>query len=192
MCPTASPPFSFASGRPFAVGRVRCEVAVQHIGNNSQTMVAVGRNLMFTRANRLNPFDTHQPTNTALTNIKAHFLELHRHPRPTAAWGGDSAGGTIQSRAQDSTHIVREYAPVSSYHRAAGCSPFRFWCPRQPFAKAAGSHLHDTAYRLNPPNMPPRFNKREPHDFWLAKNCPFSLGPFLISPTPPEAHEPRP
>ena len=42
--------------------------------------------------------------------------------------------------------------------------------PCQPFAKATGRHRHDPADRLNLPDMPPFFNKREPHDFWPAKN----------------------
>ena len=43
--------------------------------------------------------------------------------------------------------------------------------PPQPFAKATRRDLHDTADHLNLPEMPPLFDKREPHDFWLAKNA---------------------
>jgi hypothetical protein len=37
-------------------------------------MVAVGCNFMLARANRLNPAQTHQAADTALTNIKAGFV----------------------------------------------------------------------------------------------------------------------
>jgi len=90
-------------------------------------MVAVRRNLMFTRTNRLNPVDTHQPTNTALTNIKASFLQLHRHARtPIAA----KAQPILLTDMRQHLHITA--LPLA--HR-----------PCQPFAKAARGYLHDVA-----------------------------------------------
>jgi hypothetical protein len=71
--------------RPLLVERSCGEVTVEHIGYDFQTMVAVGRNLMFTHPNGLDSIDLHQPTNTTLANIKAYFLEFHRHPRPAVA-----------------------------------------------------------------------------------------------------------
>jgi hypothetical protein len=76
---------------PFGVGRVRCEVAIQHVGRDPKAVVAVGRDLMLACANWLNPIDLHQPANTALANIRAYFLHLHCHPRPAPSNGSGHA-----------------------------------------------------------------------------------------------------
>jgi len=109
---------------PFAVRCIRDKVAAQNISNNTQAMIAACRDLVFTRANRLDPIDPHQPANTALANIKASFLELHCH-----------AGPAITAKAQPILLTdVRQHLHVTALpvaHR-----------PCQPFAKAARCHLH--------------------------------------------------
>ena len=67
------------------IGRSSDKITVQPVCRDTQAMVAVGRHLVLTCTNRLDPVEAHQSTDTALTNIEACLFELHRHARATIA-----------------------------------------------------------------------------------------------------------
>ena len=85
MCPPASPPFSFTSARPFAVGRIGGKVAVKPVCSDAQAMVAVRRNLVPAGADWLDPINLHQPTDATLANSEPDLFQLHGHPRTAIA-----------------------------------------------------------------------------------------------------------
>ena len=71
--------------RPFTVGVVGSKIAVQPVCRDTQTVVAVRRNLVLARSDWLDSVDLHQSSDPALANIEPHLFQLHRHPRTTVA-----------------------------------------------------------------------------------------------------------
>jgi len=70
---------------PFTVGRIGGKIAIQPVRRNTQSMVAIRGNLVFARADWLDPVDLHQAPDPALANIEPHLFQLHRHPWTTIA-----------------------------------------------------------------------------------------------------------
>lgn len=131
--------------RSTLVGCVSDKIPIQPVGGNTQTVVAVSGNLVSACADRPNPVDLHQSTDSALTNIKACFLPLHRHPR-----------SSITAKAQRILLAdMRQHGHVCPLTRAAGSHP--------PGSIATLADAHHPAQCCHPPLMPPGINKREPH-----------------------------
>jgi hypothetical protein len=62
--------------RPLTVGRIGGEVAVQLVCRDTETMVAVSRDLVLACANRLDTVDLHQAPDPTLTNIETCLFQL--------------------------------------------------------------------------------------------------------------------
>jgi len=103
------------------------KIPVQPVCRDTQATVAVRGNLVFARANGLDPVDPHEAADPTLADVEPGLPQLHRHPGTTVA---AKAEAVLLPDMRQHLHVC----PFPATDR-----------PRAPRTKAALAHLKGIA-----------------------------------------------
>ena len=138
--------------RPFLIGPIRREVAVQQVRCDVERMVAIRRRLEFACSFNDDPVFAHQPPDTPVPHIDADFLQFFGHPRAAIA-------------AQAQTRLLLDVGQNDHIQALPAAGRAAAYGPQ---AARADVHHLTQPIRWERPNV--FFDEPEPYGFWLAKN----------------------